>query len=189
MRIEELKNPGTYSGGQQLRARIAHAISFAETVQRYRSGGGTSPTAKAIADLLLDAAQKTPGYTAPLPPSGTATLANAATVTVLPATGTTPAQGSATAAVTGNTLSGIRLAATAAVVTNSSTVPVQNSAGAAIGTGTRTVAANAVTNVRLPATVAGVTNGTAVTCTVTGTYVNKFTPTVANGVITGIVLG
>jgi hypothetical protein len=142
MRIEELKNPGTYSGGQQLRARIAHAVSFAETVQRYRPSGATpaaSPTAKAIADLLLDAAQKTPGYSAPLPPSGTATVANSGTVTLLPATGTTPAQGSATAAVAGNTLTGLRLPATSAVVTNAQVINVTG------GTVTITVANNVVT--------------------------------------------
>lgn len=81
MRIDELKNPGTYSGGQRLRAVIAHAISFAETVQRYRVGGGTSPTAKAIADLLADAAAKTPGY-APVLPSNQAVVTNGQVLTV-----------------------------------------------------------------------------------------------------------
>lgn len=85
MRIDELKNPGTYSGGQQLRARIAHAISFAETVQRYRVGGGTSPTAKAIADMLADAASKTPGY-APVLPATQAVVTNGQ---VIPVTGGT----------------------------------------------------------------------------------------------------
>lgn len=80
------------------------------------------------------------------------------------------------------------LPATQAVVTNGGTSPVQNSAGAAIGTGTYTVAANAVSNIKLPATVAGVTSGAKINAgTVTGTG-NFATFTVANGVITGIVL-
>lgn len=80
------------------------------------------------------------------------------------------------------------LPATQAVVSNGGTSPVQNSAGAAIGTGTYTVAANAVSNIKLPANVAGVTSGVKVNAgTVTGTG-NFATITVANGVITGIVL-
>lgn len=80
------------------------------------------------------------------------------------------------------------LPATQAVVSNGGTSPVQNSAGAAIGTGTYTVAANAVSNIKLPATVAGVTSGVKINAgTVTGTG-NFATITVANGVITGIVL-
>lgn len=86
MRIEELKNPGTYSGGQQLRARIAHAISFAETVTRYRVGGGTSPSAAAIAALLADAAAKCPGYAGPSLPGTQAVVSNGQT---LPVTGGT----------------------------------------------------------------------------------------------------
>lgn len=73
------------------------------------------------------------------------------------------------------------LPATSAVVDDDDTAPVQNSAGAAIGTGTINVAANAVTNIRLPATVAGVSNGQALT--VGG---STYTFTVANGVITAI---
>jgi len=87
MRIENLKNPGTYSGGQSLRARVAHAISFAETVNRGRTNG-VSPTAKAIADFLADAASKCPGYEAPspeLPPTQTVVE----TGTVLTVTGGT----------------------------------------------------------------------------------------------------
>jgi len=85
MRIENLKNPGTYSGGQSLRARVAHAISFAETVNRGRTGS-VSPTAKAIADFLADAASKCPGYEVPeLPP----TKAVVETGTVLTVTGGT----------------------------------------------------------------------------------------------------
>ena len=80
------------------------------------------------------------------------------------------------------------LPATQAVVSNGGTSPVQNSAGVAIGTGTYTVASNAVSNIKLPATVAGVSNAQKVNAvSVTGTG-NFATFTVANGVITGIVL-
>lgn len=88
----------------------------------------------------------------------------------------------------------ISLSPTQAVVANAGTTPVQNSAGAAIGTGTYTVAANAVSNVKLPATVGAVSNSGTVTCTVTtvtartaGQADSKVvTFTVANGVITAI---
>lgn len=86
------------------------------------------------------------------------------------------------------------LPTTSAIVVNASTVPVQNSAGAAIGTGTVTVAASAVTNVKLPATVAGVSNAGVVTVPITfvtartagATATVAATVTVANGVITAI---
>lgn len=86
------------------------------------------------------------------------------------------------------------LTATQAVVTNAGTSPVQNSAGAAIASGTYTVAANAVSNIKLPATVGAVSNSGTVTCTVTtvsartaGQSDSKVvTFTVANGVITAI---
>lgn len=78
------------------------------------------------------------------------------------------------------------LPATQAIVSNAGTVPVQNSAGAAVGSGVLTVAANAVSNIKLPTTVAAVTSGlSTVAATGTGT---KVTFTVANGVITAITL-
>ncbi|AXH71955.1 MAG: putative structural protein [Podoviridae sp. ctbj_2] len=121
-------------------------------------------------------------------PANQAVLSDAASVTLLPATGTTPAQGTATAAVAASAITGVRLAANRVAITTAATAPVQNSAGAAIGTGTITVAANAISNIRLPATVAGVSNGAALTVPVTGTYTNTATIAVANGVITGITL-
>jgi hypothetical protein len=80
------------------------------------------------------------------------------------------------------------LPATQAVVQNGGTAPVQNSAGAAIGTGTFTVAANAVSNIKLPANVAGVVSGVKVNAGAVSGSGNFATITVANGVITGIVL-
>ncbi|QYW02111.1 hypothetical protein CPT_Sonora_008 [Stenotrophomonas phage Sonora] len=64
---------------------------------------------------------------------------NSDTVTVLPAAGTTPAQGSATAAVAAGVVTGVRLPATSAVVTNGQTIAVTG------GTVTISVAANVVT--------------------------------------------
>lgn len=124
---------------------------------------------------------------APLPPTQVV-VSNGDSAALLPASGTTPSQGTVTAAVAGSVLTGFRLPATAVRVNTAATAPVQNSAGAAIGTGTITVAANAISNIRLPATVAGVTNGAALTVPVTGTYTTTATVTVAGGVVTGIVL-
>lgn len=90
----------------------------------------------------------------------------------------------------------VQLASNQAVVTNAGTSPVQNSAGAAIASGTYTVASKAVTNIRLPATVGAVSNSGTVTCTVTTTTARTagqsdskvVTFTVANGVITAITI-
>lgn len=90
----------------------------------------------------------------------------------------------------------VQLASNQAVVTNAGTSPVQNSAGAAIASGTYTVASNAVSNIRLPATVGAVSNSGTVTCTVTTTTARTagqsdskvVTFTVANGVITAITI-
>lgn len=97
---------------------------------------------------------------------------------------------------TGAIAAPVQLTATQAVVSNAGTSPVQNSAGAAIGTGTYTVAANAVTNIRLPATVAGISNSgttnvpitftTARSAGATATVVATYT--VANGVVTAITI-
>ncbi len=64
---------------------------------------------------------------------------NADSVPLLPAAGTTPAQGSGTAAVASGVIAGVRLPATSAVVTNGQTIAVTG------GTVTITVANNVVT--------------------------------------------
>lgn len=76
---------------------------------------------------------------------------------------------------------------TKAIVSDDDTAPVQNSAGAAIGTGTITVADNEISHVRLPATIASLSNGDSVSVLNsddadphTGTAV------VSDGVLTGI---
>lgn len=95
----------------------------------------------------------------------------------------------ATATVAAGAISNVKLAATVAMVDQGDAVTVQNSAGTAVaGTHPATVAAGAINNVKLAATIAPVVNGAALTVPVTGTYTDTATFTVANGVITGIVL-
>jgi len=67
-----------------------------------------------------------------------------------------------TPTVAAGALTALQTPVTAAVVANAGTAPVQNSAGAAVGTGTITVANRAVSNIRLAATIAGVANTAAV---------------------------
>lgn len=119
MRIENLKNPGTYSGGQSLRARVAHAISFAEIVNKGRTGEDVSPTAKAIADFLADAASQCPGYEAPAPdplPANQVVLADGDTVAVGGVDGT--------AEVADGELVGVNLPANAAAVVSGTQLTV-----------------------------------------------------------------
>lgn len=86
------------------------------------------------------------------------------------------------------------LPATQAIVSNGSTIPLQNSAGASIDNITLTVAANTVGNAKLPATTAAVKNTAAVTVPVTFVTARTagqqatvaVTFTVAAGVITAI---
>lgn len=77
-------------------------------------------------------------------PATQAVVSNAAAVTLLPATGTTPAQGTGTAAVASKALTGIRLAANRAVVNSGQVIAVTG------GSVTLTVAANAVTAAYTP---------------------------------------
>jgi hypothetical protein len=80
------------------------------------------------------------------------------------------------------------LPATSAVVANGASVNVENSAGNLDSPATATVAGSAVTNVRLAATKTIVTSGVKIDAvSVTGTG-NFATITVANGVISAIVL-
>ena len=78
---------------------------------------------------------------------------------------------------------------TSAVVANGGTLPVQNSAGTvADAAAVATVAGGAVTAVKLASTKAVVSSTVKVTMPVaTGTYVNGYTFTVVNGVITAAV--
>jgi hypothetical protein len=98
----------------------------------------------------------------------------------------TPALDAAAAALSAAGSTG--LPATSAVVANGDSVNVENSAGALDSPATAVVAGSAITGVRLAATKTIVTSGVKVNAaSVTGTG-NFATITVANGVITGIVL-
>lgn len=77
---------------------------------------------------------------------------------------------------------------TVAVVSNSDTVTVQNSAGANNHPATATVAGGVLTGAKLAATAAMVDNAQVLTIPITGTYVSKITLTVAGGVVTAGVL-
>lgn len=92
--------------------------------------------------------------------------------------------------VSGGSLGTITLPTQTTLVVNNDSMPVQNSAGTAVaGTHPATVGANGgVTAVKLASTVAPVVSGVKINAgTVTGSG-NFATITVANGVITGIVL-
>lgn len=78
-------------------------------------------------------------------PATQAVVANAAVVTLLPATGTTPAQGTATAAVASKALTGVRLAANRAVVNSGAVIAASGG-----GNVTLTVANNVVTAAYAP---------------------------------------
>jgi hypothetical protein len=94
---------------------------------------------------------------------------------------------SVTLAVSGNAITGTTLPATSAVVASGNAIPVQNSAGAAIGSGTLTVAANQPSYARLPATVAGVSNsGTVAVRNSAGADSHNATAVVATGALTGV---
>lgn len=75
-----------------------------------------------------------------------------------------------------------------AAVANADTVAVVNSAGANSHNATAAVTAGVLTNVKLAATAAIVDNSQQLTVPVTGVYATKATLTVANGVVTAIVL-
>lgn len=96
----------------------------------------------------------------------------------------------ATAIISGaGVLTGFNLGASIAMVDNSDTLSVINSAGSNAHPAVAVVStAGNVTGVRLAATAAMVDNGQALTVPVTGTYTTTATISVANGVVTGIVL-
>jgi hypothetical protein len=81
------------------------------------------------------------------------------------------------------------LEATDAIVQNAQNITMQNSAGAAIaGNHPASVVNGVLSNVKLAATIAPVANGAALVVPVTGSYTTTATVTVANGVVTAIVL-
>jgi hypothetical protein len=183
MQDYNLKNPGIDQASQNLRKAAAHAISSLENVVSL----GATPDVD-LSAFFSDAASKTPGYTGPLLPATQAVVANGGNVTVKNSAGTVTKTGVATVAA--NAITGVALPAASAIIDNAAAnVVVQNSAGAAVSSaGLAAVAAGALTSVRLPATIAAVATGVKINAgTVSGTG-NFATITVANGVITGIVL-
>lgn len=178
MQDYNLIDPGYEAAGRTLRKHAAHVISNAEL--------DTNPDPR-LALFFSDCASKTPGYAGPSLPATQALVSNGGNVNVKNSAGTVTKVGVATVAA--NAISGVALPATSAIVDSGSAPVMQNSAGTAIpGTSVRTVAAGAESNIKLPATVAPVVNGVKINAvSVTGTG-NFATITVANGVITAIVL-
>lgn len=70
MQATDLKFPGGFTSAQTIRREVAHEISQLEI-----SAAAGSPVSGDLAAFLLDAATKTPGYTAPAPPTPPATEA------------------------------------------------------------------------------------------------------------------
>lgn len=120
-------------------------------------------------------------------PATDAIVSNAEVVSITNSAG---ADGhNATAAVAANAITSLKLAATVAMVDTADAVVVHNSAGAAVaGAHVAEVAAGVLSDVKLAATIAPIANGAALVVPVTGAYVTTATVTVANGVVTGIVL-
>lgn len=223
MRIETLKNPGTYINGLQLRSQAAVAISAAEIY-------GSATSKQALTNFFSDCGVKAGGVPPVILPADNAKVDAFSQYPLLANLPPYSPLGVQLAAqITGNTLTGFSLGGTGAYVQKNASIPVLNSAGAATtvnatvsvtnnvasdvklpanaacvkDTGvvvlrdwagvdpvntTAAVAVGVITFVKLPSTVKCITSGTKVVVPVTGTFVNGFTPTVVNGVITGIVL-
>lgn len=119
-------------------------------------------------------------------PQTGASVANGATVAVRNSAGADSHNGSAV--VAGNSLTGINLAATVAMVDQADSIAIQNSAGAAAGgNGIAQVAAGVIGSVRLPATSAVLANSGAVSVrNSAGADAHAGTAVVAAGVLTGV---
>lgn len=141
-----------------------------------------------VAVVPADAMNRNRFYQAVGPAAGGgAEINNGDTVAVVNSAGAD--SHNSTATVTAGSLTNVKLAATVAMVDQSDTVTIQNSAGTGVaGSHTATVTAGVLANVKLAATIAPVANGAALTVPVTGTYTTTATVSVANGVVTGIVL-
>lgn len=155
-------------------------INDGDTVAVVNSAGADSHDATATVASGALSNVKLPATVAMIDQGDAVTMQNSAGVAIA---GTHPAT------VTAGVLANVKLAATVAPVDNAQAITVQNSAGAAVaGTHPATVSAGAISNVKLAATIAPVANGAALTVPVTGTYTTTATITVANGVVTGILL-
>lgn len=140
-------------------------------------------TAGTVPTIYSDVPAYTPGGELP---DGTAAVADAATVVVQNSAGAAPHN--ATASVTGNTLTAVKLAATSAMIDNAAAVTIQNSAAAAVpGTHPATVANGVLSVVKLAATIAPVASGAQNITDVAG-KASSATRTVASGAITTTIL-
>lgn len=118
MRIENLKNVGTYSGAQSVRAAVARAISFAEITTKSRPGATPSGFSVNLAAFLYDAATKTPGFEAPT------TVSNGEAVKVLNSAGSNLLTATVNVSDAG-VLTGVKLPATVGVITKATDIPVE----------------------------------------------------------------
>lgn len=83
MQASTLKFPGDSPLAETVRREVAHIISQLEIA----TAAGATPSA-AFASFLADAAQKTPGYTAPTLPATQAVLSDGTTLEGVTITGT-----------------------------------------------------------------------------------------------------
>ena len=108
MQDYDLKSPGDNQQAQTLRLNTARAISVAKNEVNPKPD---------LANFLLDAATKAPGYVAPGLGAGKAIVSNAQAVNVQNTSGTT-LNANATCVVTGTALTDIKLPATIAALKN-----------------------------------------------------------------------
>lgn len=178
----------TITSAQRLEIRDS-AVQVASITQPFAQNG-LAPTAAELALItpVLDncaAALGVAGSTGL--PETSAVVTNAATVAVVNSAGADAHTASAT--VAGSALSNVKLPAATSLVDNSDAISISNSAGTNVtGTHLAVVTAGALTRVQLALGVAPIVNGSKINAvSVTGTG-NFATFTVANGVVTSIVL-
>ncbi|QIU92139.1 hypothetical protein [Yokenella regensburgei] len=169
-----------------------------ESYQALVNNGSTVPvknSSGSITDTGTLAISQSVITSVSLPSTSTIVKNSDANINILAATGSTQLATGQSAEVIGGVLTAVRMTATMTVVKNNDSVPVTNSAAAAIANGTATVTTNSITRVALPATIAAVSNNGAVSIPVTtgvlisiGTATRTVTPTVAAGVLTGITI-
>lgn len=154
MRIENLKNVGTYSGAQSVRAAVARAISFAEITTKSRPDATPSGFSVNLAAFLYDAATKTPGFEAPASVS-------AGDAVDLYNGDTKLAAGNGTTVRSVDGKLSVTLPTSAYLVGNNDAVKVLNSAGTNLLSASVTIsAAGVLSGVKLPATVGVITKAT-----------------------------
>lgn len=150
---------------------------------------GAMPTSNELADIAKLNAAALPAYDVQVWKAGTPQSTPIRAADFVGHDGAViPAEYSAVAVIDPDDIPLAPLPATQAIVLNAGTVNVENSAGNLDSPATAVVAASVLTSVKLAATKTIVTSGVDLVVPVTGVYATKATPTVVNGVITGIVL-